>query len=187
MCQNALTAHGELSSVACSGPLTPASRDRICLCTLCNQAMRKWLHRPCLCSSDVRLRPDHDDANLRDTLQLLSLEVAVNSLDTQSFADTQTMKAALSLFKFGQDEAAQRGLLLVDTKYEFGKAPDGSIKLVDEIHTPDSSRSVLASAIRPYQQKSNIWHQQGISDPKKVQCLLPCIICILQGLHSNMF
>ncbi len=52
----------------------------------------------------------------------------------------QTMTAALDLFKFGQEEAEQRGLLLVDTKYEFGKAPDGTIMLVDEIHTPDSSR-----------------------------------------------
>ena len=50
------------------------------------------------------------------------------------------MTAALELFSFGQQEAARRGLLLVDTKYEFGKAPDGTITLVDEIHTPDSSR-----------------------------------------------
>jgi phosphoribosylaminoimidazole-succinocarboxamide synthase len=36
--------------------------------------------------------------------------------------------------------AAERGLILVDTKYEFGKLADGTIVLIDEIHTPDSSR-----------------------------------------------
>lgn len=44
-----------------------------------------------------------------------------------------------ALFKFGSEEANRRGLILVDTKYEFGKA-DGKIYLIDEIHTPDSSR-----------------------------------------------
>ena len=57
----------------------------------------------------------------------------------------QVSSAALALFKFGQEEAAKRGLLLVDTKYEFGKDAAGTIRLVDEIHTPDSSRSVLFS------------------------------------------
>lgn len=52
--------------------------------------------------------------------------------------------AALALFKFGQEQAAARGLLLVDTKYEFGKDSDGNILLIDEIHTPDSSRYWLA-------------------------------------------
>ncbi len=52
--------------------------------------------------------------------------------------------AALELFQFGQIEAAKRGLLLVDTKYEFGKDQDGNILLVDEIHTPDSSRYWIA-------------------------------------------
>lgn len=52
----------------------------------------------------------------------------------------QASKAALALFKFGQQEAAERGLLLVDTKYEFGKDTEGNIMLIDEIHTPDSSR-----------------------------------------------
>lgn len=52
--------------------------------------------------------------------------------------------AALALFAFGQEEAARRGLLLVDTKYEFGLDPEGRIVLVDEIHTPDSSRYWVA-------------------------------------------
>ncbi|MBI4440164.1 phosphoribosylaminoimidazolesuccinocarboxamide synthase [Candidatus Woesearchaeota archaeon] len=46
---------------------------------------------------------------------------------------------ALKLFEFGQKEAAKNGLILVDTKYEFGNA-DGKILVIDEMHTPDSSR-----------------------------------------------
>lgn len=45
-----------------------------------------------------------------------------------------------NLFKRGTEIAASRGLILVDTKYEFGKTVDGEIVLIDEIHTPDSSR-----------------------------------------------
>jgi phosphoribosylaminoimidazole-succinocarboxamide synthase len=45
-----------------------------------------------------------------------------------------------ALFKKGTEIAASRGLILVDTKYEFGKTKDGKIVLIDEIHTPDSSR-----------------------------------------------
>jgi phosphoribosylaminoimidazole-succinocarboxamide synthase len=48
-------------------------------------------------------------------------------------------KYTLALFRRGTEMAAQKGLILVDTKYEFGKA-DGKIFLIDEIHTPDSSR-----------------------------------------------
>ena len=52
--------------------------------------------------------------------------------------------AALKLFNFGVKVAAQHGLILVDTKYEFGRDRDGRIVLVDEIHTPDSSRYWLS-------------------------------------------
>ncbi|KAB2806777.1 phosphoribosylaminoimidazolesuccinocarboxamide synthase [Phaeocystidibacter luteus] len=45
-----------------------------------------------------------------------------------------------ALFQRGQEMANERGLILVDTKYEFGKLEDGTIVLIDEIHTPDSSR-----------------------------------------------
>ncbi|MEN6410361.1 MAG: phosphoribosylaminoimidazolesuccinocarboxamide synthase [Anaerolineaceae bacterium] len=52
----------------------------------------------------------------------------------------QVQAAALALFQRGQEIAAKAGLILVDTKYEFGFAPDGSVMLIDEVHTPDSSR-----------------------------------------------
>ena len=47
---------------------------------------------------------------------------------------------AKKLFKKGSEIANKRGLILVDTKYEFGKTKEGEIVLIDEIHTPDSSR-----------------------------------------------
>jgi phosphoribosylaminoimidazole-succinocarboxamide synthase len=49
-------------------------------------------------------------------------------------------KYTRALFQRGTEIAASRGLILVDTKYEFGKTKDGVIVLIDEIHTPDSSR-----------------------------------------------
>jgi phosphoribosylaminoimidazole-succinocarboxamide synthase len=49
-------------------------------------------------------------------------------------------RVALALFARGTELAAQRGLILVDTKYEFGQDDNGNLVLVDEIHTPDSSR-----------------------------------------------
>ena len=49
-------------------------------------------------------------------------------------------KYTYALFARGSEIAAQHGLILVDTKYEFGKTRDGEIVLIDEIHTPDSSR-----------------------------------------------
>ncbi|MBI2759503.1 MAG: phosphoribosylaminoimidazolesuccinocarboxamide synthase [Chloroflexi bacterium] len=52
----------------------------------------------------------------------------------------QVQAAALAIFKRGQEVARKAGLILVDTKYEFGIASDGSVVLIDEVHTPDSSR-----------------------------------------------
>src|SRR5207253_7921477 len=51
---------------------------------------------------------------------------------------------ALALFAAGQEWARSRGLILVDTKYEFGVDPTGKIWVIDEIHTPDSSRHCIA-------------------------------------------
>jgi phosphoribosylaminoimidazole-succinocarboxamide synthase len=59
-------------------------------------------------------------------------------LDRATWDEVQA--AALAVFKRGQDIAAKNGLILVDTKYEFGRAPDGRVLLIDEVHTPDSSR-----------------------------------------------
>ena len=59
-------------------------------------------------------------------------------LDRHSWDQIQA--AALAVFKQGQEVARKAGMILVDTKYEFGCAEDGRIVLIDEIHTPDSSR-----------------------------------------------
>jgi phosphoribosylaminoimidazole-succinocarboxamide synthase len=52
----------------------------------------------------------------------------------------QVQAAALAIFKRGQELASRAGLILVDTKYEFGRTPDGQVVLIDEVNTPDSSR-----------------------------------------------
>ena len=57
---------------------------------------------------------------------------------------TEATDLALALFARGTAIAAERGLLLVDTKYEFGRAPDGRLLVIDEVHTPDSSRYYYA-------------------------------------------
>lgn len=55
-------------------------------------------------------------------------------------------RIAMELFEFGVQTALKHGLILVDTKYEMGKDADGNIILIDEIHTPDSSRYWLANS-----------------------------------------
>jgi len=61
-------------------------------------------------------------------------------------------KYTRALYQRGTEIAASRGLILVDTKYEFGKTKDGKIVLIDEIHTPDSSRYFYAEG---YQERQN--------------------------------
>jgi phosphoribosylaminoimidazole-succinocarboxamide synthase len=62
-------------------------------------------------------------------------------------------KYTRALFQRGTEIAASRGLILVDTKYEFGKTKDGVIVLIDEIHTPDSSRYFYADGYQERQDK----------------------------------
>lgn len=61
-------------------------------------------------------------------------------------------KKTLALFESGTEYAKNKGLILVDTKYEFGKSKDGEILLIDEIHTPDSSRYFYLSGYEERQQ-----------------------------------
>lgn len=63
------------------------------------------------------------------------------------------------LFKRGTEIAAERGLILVDTKYEFGKTKDGKIVLIDEIHTPDSSRYFYTEGYQERQSKGETQKQ----------------------------
>lgn len=59
-----------------------------------------------------------------------------------------------SLFQRGSEMARERGLILVDTKYEFGKTKEGNIVLIDEIHTPDSSRYFYAEGYEERQENN---------------------------------
>jgi len=65
----------------------------------------------------------------------------------------------LALFKRGQEMARERGLILVDTKYEFGKNANGEIILIDEIHTPDSSRYFYADGYEDRLEKGEAQRQ----------------------------
>lgn len=67
-------------------------------------------------------------------------------LDEATFDKLADM--AFRLFARGSEMAAERGLLLVDTKYEFGKTDDGSYVVIDEVHTPDSSRYFYADGFQ---------------------------------------
>lgn len=66
-------------------------------------------------------------------------------------------KYTRALYQRGTEIAASRGLILVDTKYEFGKTKEGTIVLIDEIHTPDSSRYFYADG---YQERQNRGEEQ---------------------------
>ena len=74
---------------------------------------------------------------------LTAQEIVRTGLLTQAQWD-EVSAGSLALFARGQEVAARRGLILVDTKYEFGTDADGRILLADEIHTPDSSRYWIA-------------------------------------------
>ncbi|MGX9143780.1 phosphoribosylaminoimidazolesuccinocarboxamide synthase [Mesorhizobium sp. 128a] len=80
----------------------------------------------------------HDEPLTRD-------DILTRGLLSEEQWDTVS-RYALALFARGKTLAAERGLILVDTKYEFGTNRDGTIILADEIHTPDSSRYWLAES-----------------------------------------
>ena len=68
-------------------------------------------------------------------------------------------KYTRALFQRGTELAAARGLILVDTKYEFGKTASGEIVLIDEIHTPDSSRYFYTNGYKERQAKGEAQKQ----------------------------
>jgi phosphoribosylaminoimidazole-succinocarboxamide synthase len=90
------------------------------------------LPRPLLTPSTKAEHGFHDESVSRQQI------IDMKAMDAKTF--DQAAAIAEALFAFGQKRAAERGMILVDTKYELGKAPDGSLVLIDEIHTPDSSR-----------------------------------------------
>ena len=77
--------------------------------------------------------------------RITSAQVVAMGLATES-QWAQICAAAVAVFQHGQAIARQAGLILVDTKYEFGVTPAGEVLLIDEVHTPDSSRFWLADS-----------------------------------------
>jgi phosphoribosylaminoimidazole-succinocarboxamide synthase len=71
--------------------------------------------------------------------RITSAEIVDQGLVEKKLWD-EVCEAAIAIFKRGQEIARQGGLILVDTKYEFGVDAEGKLTLIDEVHTPDSSR-----------------------------------------------
>ncbi len=72
--------------------------------------------------------------------QDVTREEAIARTDIDAATFDQLRDWSLALFRRGTEMAAEQGLILVDTKYEFGRTPEGEYVLIDEVHTPDSSR-----------------------------------------------
>ncbi len=94
---------------------------------------------------------DHDEDITREAI----LANQVVSEEDYLVLEDYTRK----LFQRGTEIAAKRGLILVDTKYEFGKTKEGKIVLIDEIHTPDSSRYFYANGYQDRQDKGEAQKQ----------------------------
>lgn len=106
---------------------------------------------PIITPSTKAVQGDHDEDISRE---------AILSKGIVSEADYLVLETyTRALFKRGTEIAAKRGLILVDTKYEFGKTKDGEIVLIDEIHTPDSSRYFYADGYKERQSKGEAQKQ----------------------------
>lgn len=106
--------------------------------TFCGHALpegmvkNQKLPAPLLTPSTKADKGDHDASVSREEL------IAMGHVSAEHFDRAAAL--AMALFAFGQERAAARGLILVDTKYEMGLSPEGELLVIDEIHTPDSSR-----------------------------------------------
>ena len=96
------------------------------------------LDQPILTPSTKAPKGEHDVSVSREEI------LAMGRMSARDF--DEAAEYARQLFAFGQSLCAERGLILVDTKYELGRTKDGRIVLIDEIHTPDSSRYWYAAS-----------------------------------------
>ncbi|MEO0900800.1 MAG: phosphoribosylaminoimidazolesuccinocarboxamide synthase, partial [Bacteroidota bacterium] len=94
---------------------------------------------------------DHDEDISREDILAKGIVSEVDYLVLEDY----TRK----LFQRGTELAAKQGLILVDTKYEFGKTKEGEIVLIDEIHTPDSSRYFYSEGYQERQEKGEAQKQ----------------------------
>ncbi len=117
---------------------------------ICGKTMREGMKendkfiKPIITPSTKADQGDHDEDISKEAI------LAQNIVAKADYEILENYTHAL--FKRGTELAAKRGLILVDTKYEFGKTADGKIVLIDEIHTPDSSRYFYADG---YQERQN--------------------------------
>lgn len=106
--------------------------------TFCGHALPEGMKKnqrlaePILTPSTKAPKGDHDISASREEL------IEMGHITPEHF--DRAADIAHALFEFGQRRARERGLILVDTKYEMGMTPDGELVVIDEIHTPDSSR-----------------------------------------------
>jgi phosphoribosylaminoimidazole-succinocarboxamide synthase len=90
------------------------------------------LPHPILTPTTKAPKGEHDVSGSREEI------LATGHVGAQDFDEAAAL--AMKLFVTGQNICAERGLILVDTKYEFGRTREGKLVVIDEIHTPDSSR-----------------------------------------------
>ncbi|WP_417444728.1 phosphoribosylaminoimidazolesuccinocarboxamide synthase [Joostella sp.] len=125
--------------------------------TLCGVAMPEGMKEndkfptPIITPSTKADQGDHDEDISREDI----LKKGIVSEEDYLILEEYTR----ALFKRGSEIAAERGLILVDTKYEFGKTKEGKIVLIDEIHTPDSSRYFYADGYEARQEKGEAQKQ----------------------------
>ncbi len=116
------------------------------------------LPKPIVTPSTKAAKGDHDVSASREEI------LELTKMPPDEFDRAAEM--ALALFSFGQKVCAERGLILVDTKYELGKTPEGEIVLIDEIHTPDSSRYWFSDS---YEAKMSAGEDPGSFDKEHVR------------------
>ncbi len=98
------------------------------------------LPTPILTPSTKAAKGGHDVSASREEILAMG-QISARDFDAAG-------EIAMSLFRHAARVCEARGLILADTKYELGKAPDGRIVVIDEIHTPDSSRFWFAASYR---------------------------------------
>ena len=119
--------------------------------TLCGVAMPEGMKEndrfpePIITPATKAEQGDHDEDISKEDI----LKRGIVSAEDYAVLEDYTKK----LFQRGTEIAEKRDLILVDTKYEFGKTKDGKIVLIDEIHTPDSSRYFYANTYKELQEK----------------------------------
>jgi phosphoribosylaminoimidazole-succinocarboxamide synthase len=130
-----MVVRGYLTGVSATSILTAYQRGER---TFCGHALpeglipHQQLPAPLLTPTTKAAHGEHDENVTREQI------IATGKLTAADFDSAAVY--ARQLFELGQKLCKERGLILVDTKYEFGKTKDGRIVLIDEIHTPDSSR-----------------------------------------------